>query len=180
VPDQVSAVHGLGLDWQGGQWRASYKIDRSSQDNRQPEREQADNANLVHGVSLGYTPVPAVTVGLELGLERADNREIDRTDRTLRAGLSVDWQVTSATALGARWSQTEATDDARLRENDGSDLSLQVTQRLNVLTLGGWALPGQAFLRFGRQTSRTLDREFQAGDARRNWTINTGLSLAVF
>jgi hypothetical protein len=180
VPDQVSAVHGLGMDWQGGQWRASYKIDRSTQDNRQPERERADNANLVHGVSLGYTPVPAVTVGLELGLERAENREIDRRDRTLRAGLGMDWQVTSATALGARWSQTDAEDDAHLRENGSSDLSLQVTQRLDVLTLGGWALPGQAYLRFGRQTLRSLDREFQVGDARRNWTINTGLSLNLF
>jgi hypothetical protein len=180
VPDQVSAVHGLGLDWQGGQWRASYKIDHSTQDNRQPEREQADNANLVHGATLGYTPVPAVTVGLELELERAENQEIARTDRTLRAGLSVDWQVTSATALGVRWSQTDAEDDAHLRETGSSDLSLQVTQRLDVLTLGGWALPGQAYLRFGRQTLRSLDREFQVGDARRNWTINTGLSLNLF
>jgi hypothetical protein len=35
-------------------------------------------------------------------------------------------------------------------------------------------------LRFGRQTLRSLDREFQVGDARRNWTINTGLSLNLF
>ena len=181
VPDQVSAIHGLVFDWQAApRWRASYTIDRSTQDNRQPEREQADNANLVHGVSLGFTPVLTVTVGLDLGFERAENDEIDRTDRLRRTGVMVDWQVTPATTLGARWSTTDGGDDARLRENGNSDLSLQVTQRLDVFKLAGWAPPGQAFVRLGRQTSRVLDREFQVADARRNWTANTGLNLTLF
>jgi hypothetical protein len=180
VPDQVSVVHGLGLDWQGTRWRAAYRLDRSTQDNRQPERERADNANLVHGVSLELTVWPPLTVGVELGYERADNREIARVDRTRRTGVSLEWRATRATTLGARWSRTDAEDDDRIRESDGSDLNLQLTQRLDVFQVGGWTPPGQAFLRFGRVTSRALDREFLVDDSRRSWTANTGLNLTLF
>ena len=100
MPDQVSAVHGLGLEWQGLRWRAGYRLDRSTQDNRQPEREQADNANLVHGLVLELSPWPPITFAVDLGLERAENKEIDRRDRTVRTGVSVEWRATGATTLG--------------------------------------------------------------------------------
>jgi len=180
VPDQVSAVHGLGLDWQGGRWRASYRIDRSSQDNRQPEREQADNTSRVQGLSLTFAPFPSLDTSLDVAFERAQNKEIDRVDRTRRLGMSADWRVTTSTSLGARWSLTDGKDDQHLRENRASDLSAQATQRLDVLRIAGRPLPGQVYFRFGRQTSRFLDREFEVDDSRRNWTANTGLNLTVF
>jgi hypothetical protein len=180
VPDQVSAVHGLGFDWQGGRWRAAYRIDRSSQDNRQPEREDADNTNMAQAVGFGITPFLSLDVGLDLAFERAENKEIDRTDRTRRLGLSADWRVTGTTSLGARWSTTHGEDDAHLRETTASDLNTQVSQRLDVFKIAGWPLPGQVYFRFGRQRSRSLDREFQVDDSRRNWTVNTGLNLTMF
>jgi hypothetical protein len=180
VPDQVSAVHGLGFDWQGGRWRASYRIDRSSQDNRQPERESADRADRAQSVSLGFTPLASVILSVDLTLSRAENKEIDRTDRTRRLGLGADWQATETMSLGARWSTTDGEDDSHIRENGNSDLSAQATQRLDRWKVAGWPLPGQIFVRFGRQTSHSLDREFQFDDSRRNWTVNTGLSLTAF
>lgn len=180
VPDQVSAVHGLGLDWQGGRWRASYRIDRSSQDNRQPEREQADNTNRAQGLSLSFAPFPSLDTSLDVSFERAENKEIDRIDRTRRVGMSADWRLTTSTSLGARWSLTDGEDDQHLRENRASDLSAQAIQRLDVLRIAGRPLPGQAYFRFGRQTSRFLDQEFEVDDSRRAWTANTGLNLTVF
>ncbi|HWB41888.1 MAG TPA: hypothetical protein VG500_11545 [Gemmatimonadales bacterium] len=180
VPDQVSLVHGVGVDWQGLRWRASYRLERSTQDNRQAERERADNATVVHGVALELTPLAPVTVALDLSLERAENKEIARRDRTLRGGLTVEWRATSATTLGVRWSETDARDDARVRESDAGDLTLQVAQRLDVFQVSGWPLPGQVFVRFGRQTSRAVDREFQVDESRSNWTATTGLTLTLF
>ena len=180
VPDQVSAVHGVGLEWQGLRWRAGYRLDRSTQDNRQPERERADNANLVHGLVLELSPWPPITFAVDLGLERAENKEIDRRDRIVRTGLSVEWRATGATMLGARWSRTDTEDAAGLRESGAGDLNLQVAQRLDVFRIGGFAPPGQAFLRFGRQTSRAVDPEFAVNESRRNWTATTGLTLTFF
>lgn len=180
VPDQVSAVHGLGFDWQGARWRTSYRIDRSSQDNRQPERERADNTDRAQSVSLGFTPLASIILSVDLTLSRAENKEIDRTDRTRRLGLGADWQATETMSLGTRWSRTDGEDDSNIRESGNSDLSAQVTQRLDRWKVAGWPLPGQIFVRFGRQTSRSLDREFQFEDSRRNWAVNTGLSLTAF
>jgi hypothetical protein len=180
VPDQVNAVHGLGLDWQSGTWRVSYRLERSTQDNRQPEREQADNANLVQGLSLGFTPTPSLTLGLDLGFDVADNKEIARTNRTRRSGITIEWRATSTTSLATRWALTDGDDDTGLRESGNSDLSAQVTQRLDFLKLAGGAQPGQVFLRIGRVSSRALDREFQVDDDRRNWTASTGLTLTLF
>jgi hypothetical protein len=180
VPDQVSAVHGLGFDWQGGRWRASYRIDRSSQDNRQPERERADTADRAQSVSVGFTPLASILLSVDLTLSRAENKEIDRTDRTRRLGLGADWQATETLSLGTRWARTDGEDDLHIRESGDSDLSAQVTQRLDRWKVAGWPLPGQVFLRFGRQTSRSRDREFQLDDSRRNWALNTGLSFTAF
>jgi hypothetical protein len=180
VPDQVSEIHGLGLEWQGLGWRAAYRLDHSAQDNRQPERERADNSNRTHGASVEVIPTAAVTLALDLSLERAQNRETGVRDRTLRAGMAIEWRATGATALAARWSRTGARDDVGLRSADASDLNLQVTQRLDVVRLAGWAPPGQAFVRFGRVSTRTVDGEFQVSESRRNWTASTGLTLTLF
>lgn len=180
VPDQVSAIHGLGLDWQGARWRASWRIDRSSQDNRQPEREHADFSDRAQTVSLGFTPLSTLTLGVDLTSSRARNEEIDRTDRTLRLGLMADWLATEMLSLGTRWSMLDAEDDSRLRESGNSDLSVQLTHRLDRWRVAGWPLPGQVYFRFGRQASRSLDREFAFDDSRHNWSVNTGLSLTTF
>jgi hypothetical protein len=180
VPDQVSAIHGLSLDWQGGRWRASWRIDRSSQDNRQPERENADFSDRVQSLSLGFTPLPSLSLSVDLSSDRARNEELDRTDRTLRIGWGTDWQATETMSLGTRWSKTASEDDTHGRENGNSDLSAQVTQRLDRWKVASWPLPGQIYFRFGRQTARSLDHEFQFDDSRRNWAINTGLSLTAF
>ena len=150
------------------------------QDNRQPERERADNANLVHGLVLELSPWPPITFAVDLGLERAENKEIDRRDRIVRTGLSVEWRATGGATLGARWSRTDTEDAAGLRESGAGDLNLQVAQRLDVFRIGGFVPPGQAFLRFGRQTSRAVDPEFAVNESRRNWTATTGLTLTLF
>jgi hypothetical protein len=180
VPDQVSAVHGLGFDWQGARWRASWRMDRSRQDNRQPEREQADFHDRAQTVSLGFTPLASLSLGLDLTSSRARNEEADRTDRTLRLGIVADWQATETLSLGTRWSIMDAQDDARLRESGDSDLSLQASHRLDRWKVAGWALPGQVYVRFGRQAFHSLDREFDFDDSRHNWALNTGLSLTAF
>jgi hypothetical protein len=117
---------------------------------------------------------------VDLGLERAENKEIDRRDRTVRTGVSVEWRATGATTLGARWSRTDTEDAAGLRESGAGDINLQVAQRLDVFRIAGFIPPGQAFLRFGRQTSRAVDPEFAVNESRRNWTATTGLTLTLF
>jgi hypothetical protein len=74
----------------------------------------------------------------------------------------------------------DAQDDARLRESGDSDLSLQASHRLDRWKVAGWALPGQVYVRFGRQAFHSLDREFDFDDSRHNWALNTGLSLTAF
>jgi hypothetical protein len=131
-------------------------------------------------VSLGFTPLASLSLGVDLTSSRARNEEQDRTDRTLRLGVTADWQATEMLSLATRWSIMDAEDDSRLRESGSSDLSLQAAQRLDRWRIAGFSLPGQVYVRFGRQSSRSLDREFAFDETRRNWALNTGLSLTAF
>ena len=104
-------------------------------------------------MSLGFTPLTSLSLGVDLTSSRARNEELDRTDRTLRVGGFADWQATEMFSLATRWSIMDAEDDSRLRENDSSDLSMQLAHRLDRWKVAGWPLPGQVYFRFGRQAS---------------------------
>jgi hypothetical protein len=106
VPDQFSTNQTLGVDSQAGRWRVAYRLNRSFQDNRQAGRLQADLQNLTHHVALDLTLDPGLDMGVEFGFEGADNREVQRTDRTRRVGLRGGWRPTSRASVNCTFATT--------------------------------------------------------------------------
>ena len=178
VPDQVSTNHLLGLQWQGPRWRAMYQLNRSFQDNRQPGRERADLLNQTHNVSLGLTPLRSLDLAVDGALERAGNKELAQHMTTWRVGPLVTWRFTPASAVIAGLSHTHTGDVPRTSELSNTDVRLELSQRLNFFRGPSGPSPAQLFVRYARLLG---DRLVPPGtrDPRRNWSLNTGLTLSM-
>ena len=179
VPDQFSTNHTVGAQWQAGRWRAGYQLGRSSQDNRQTGRETADFGNLTHTIGFGLTPITSLDLALDLGFERADNKEVSQHNRTRRIGGTADWRFTSSSALAANYSITRAQDDPRTLEQRNSELRLELSQRVSLFRLSSSRIGGQLFLRYARQTGELISVS-APGQPMKNWSVNSGVSLTVF
>ena len=179
VPDQVSTNHGIGATWQGRLWRAGYQLGRSFQDNRQVGRETADFGNLTHNLAVGVTPVPSLDLALDLGFERADNKEVDQQNMVHRIGGSLDWRFTRSATLATSLSATRTRDDPRTLEQRSSELRVELSQRVQLLRFSTSRMAGQLFLRYARQTSRQINLDVAAAPIQR-WNVNSGIALTVF
>lgn len=179
VPDQLSRHHVLRLDWYAGATRIGYAFDRSDQDNRQPGREAADFRALVHTASLGFTPVRILDVGLDLSHETAESLERDETSRNARVGGSLDLRVTRSTTVAVQASANRTTQDPVDLRQTGTDLRLQLSQRVTLHRRAAGATAGQLFVRFARHSVSATGLGAFA-DPRRTWTLNTGFTLSVF
>lgn len=179
VPDQISLRHGVRMDWYRESWRIGYQLDRSTQDNRQADREQADFGAITHNVSFGVTPLSFVDVSLDAALERSDNEEFDQSATTRRVGGSVDVRVTRSTGLSLQAYRTIAEDDALPGERTDTDLNVQLSQAVTVHQRQSGATRGQLFVRFARATGEGPGFD-GTPFARRTWTLHTGFSLSLF
>jgi len=179
VPDQASTNHTLGLVWQAPQWRVLYQLNRSGQDNRQQGREAADFVNQIHVVSLGFTPLRSLDVGLDAGFERAENREFSQRHSTRRVGSLVTWRFTSRNALVGNISRTRITEDPGTALQSATDLRLELSQRIALVRGRSDRPPAQLFVRYAHQLG---DRVVPPSgrDPRRNWSVNTGVTLSLF
>jgi hypothetical protein len=177
VPNQRSANHSLGIQWQRTGWSAGYRLNLTHQDNRQPGREKADFATSVHNVSLAAMGTRA-DVSLDFGLDGATNEELSQRTATRRAGSVIDWRLTSALTITGAYSYTGLTmaDTTRQRVSDGR---LEVAQRLPLVRLSARSSPGQLFVRFSRH-DETLSAPLTAAIDRHTWYVSTGLTLGVF
>jgi hypothetical protein len=179
VPDQFSTNHTVGAQWQAGRWRAGYQLGRSSQDNRQIGREAADFGNLTHTIGFGVTPVTSLDLALDLGFERADNKEVAQHNRTRRLGGTADWRFTASSALAANYSITRSKDDPLTLEQRNSELRLELSQRVNLFRVSTSRMAGQLFVRYARQTGELISMD-SPGQPTKNWSVNSGVSLTVF
>ena len=177
VPNQISGNRVVQAAWNGSQWRAVYALNQTVQDNRQPGREQADFVTFVHQITLGRELQRVLDVSVDLALERATNREVQRTGRTRRLGLNSRWRIARLSTLTAVVSRTSMREPATSR-NDSLDANVQFLQRV--------PLPGllrreaQFFIRSTWQSNDFADLLFGATQARRSWILNSGVTVKLF
>ncbi len=183
VPDQVATVHGASAEWQGAQWRASYRYNHSLQDNRQPGREGSDLAATTHTAAFGLTPLRVLAVGLDLSTERQHNREFDELAIVHRAALNTNWRPREGTSIVVDLSASRAQDGSGTRRSDHTEVRLEVSQSLILLRSSPKAR-GQIFLRFARQATNIA--QFSDPDPlspslkQAPWTLASGLTLQLF
>jgi hypothetical protein len=184
VPDQVSTVRDLGLQWQGAGWRASYQRNRSLQDNRQEGREQSDAGTTAQAIGAGVTIWRVLDVGLDLASERQENRELASETRLDRLGVNGTWRPATLTSIGAQFSTTVSADEPRTQRNRSTEFRLELTQGIALWTRAGQANHGQFFTRFSRQAgaTRTVVEAADPGGrvSRSAWTLVSGMNLTLF
>jgi hypothetical protein len=177
VPDQISANHNFTAEWSWAKWRAGYRFNQSSQDNRQPGRERADFLHLVNGLTLGLTPHNAFELNFELSAEQAKNLELRRLDRTLRLGATTNWRMTSRTALSFNLSTIGAGDLARTASNRSIEGFAQWSYRFGYEQTRWKKFQGQFFIRYANRYARSRDRLFALNSLIKTWTLNAGVSF---
>jgi hypothetical protein len=183
VPDQLSDNQSVDVQWTIGKWRAGYRYNLSSQDNRQVGREKSDLRNLAHNVAAAYSPLSWVDLGATFAFEDANNKEFSQKNDTRRVGGNVDIRATKDLALSSAVSRTWLRDDPRTSENRNTEMSAEASQNFRILANRAERPAGRVFLRYLRQTAKNLSIvNGVRGDAvpRLNWSLNSGVSLNAF
>jgi hypothetical protein len=178
VPDQVSVTQNIAVQWQRDRWSAGYQRNQSDQDNRQVGRELADFVNATNVVTLSLSLLRSLDVGLDVGFDDANSKEQSQKNRTRRMGGTINWRATTTTALAVSFARTTIEDDPLTSEQTATDLRAELSQRFPLLRLTSASSPGQLFVRFARQ-SGDLFSPFMAKTSRRNWNVNTGLTIGL-
>lgn len=180
LPDQITGRTGLGLSWTLGAAAFGYRLDLSDQNNRQPGRERADFFNRVHNFNLRLTPWQALS--LELGHARSDNenREQALTQFNRSDNAAINWQISKAASLSARWFDSDDDDSLGLAESGTRSADAVFNLRWNLPVTSGRKVPVHFFLRYARQENEARDRVFGFASEGSNWTINSGVSATLF
>lgn len=179
VPDQLDVVHNVNAAWTFAHWHASYTLNRSFQDNRQPGRETADFAVLSHQAAVGLSPTTSLDVATTFNRDIATNVEIHAISRTTRLGATVSWRIDGHNKIDAIANRT-AVRDATAGPSDVLDVNLQYSYAL-ALRAGGVDRPRvEAFGRWTWQSSDALDVILHTANDRRNWALSTGVTLTIF
>ena len=174
VPDQVSLNHTAGLKWRRGILSVGLQANLSDQDNRQPGREDADFVTGRNRLELGITPTPSLSLGMDLALESRDDKGAAVISDTRRWGIRASWSPLQSSSLSLNYSNTLQDDDADTFERDDHLVDIGWTSVVPFIDAFG----GQYFLRFNRQSNRSLDLVRRNQTDRMNWTLNLGLSVS--
>lgn len=181
IPDQISTNATAGLNWSFSRFRVGYQWNRSEQDNRQPSRERADFDSGNNGLTLTFTPVQSVSIGLNLSRDEQHSLEANRRDRTERTGVNLTWRVFGDTAVAANYGKSRSRDDDRTSENNASDSYVEVSSGFSLWQRkAGQPARTRLFLRYADRQAGSFNRTFGTSDERRGWTVTSGVNVNLF
>jgi len=179
VPDQLSLSHMGSVDWQFNRWRIGYRLAYSQQDNRQAGRERSDFANTSHALAFIIRPLTMLDLNFDAGLEDAESKEIDRTDRTQRYGVNAALQISKNSAFNVNLATTTTKDDGNTAKRTNSFVNLEWSLRFSLSRRSIRRWRGQFFVRYAWQENSVEDNFFFFNSDGKNWTVNTGVSFSI-
>jgi hypothetical protein len=178
-PDQKNRSQQAALDFARGSFNVGYSVQRSTQDNRQPGRENADFQNLGHQITFGLRVSDALNLNLGANTNRNFSHEKDLTTHTRGANGGFDWRIVDSLTLAANAGRTLGGDSRDLTSNSDNNTQAQLTWRFGVPSFGR-KLPGQLFVRYVRQENANRDASFGFATSGASWAWDAGLSLSLF
>ncbi len=182
LPDQVSDANSAYLDWYYSTWNFTYEISRSSVDNRQTGRENADFKTINHNFILGVNPLDSMTIELSLGRNISDDLESDLRFNQEVGGIFFSWQFLRQWALAMNVENSRENDLQNGIENTkNSNFSgdVQVSYQFE-LPARAEKLPGQVFVRYARLRNDFRDNVFDFDIQSASWSVNAGMSISLF
>jgi hypothetical protein len=182
LPDQLSVQRELGAGWQLPSLHGSYRYSESEQDNRQPEREDADFTTRVHAVSVTRPFGAEGSVGLELASERQHAVESSATNRVERVAAVGNWRPFASTSLTGSLGTTRSRDASRGDGSRNTEGRFEVAQSFLRIRRGDPRV--QLFLRYASTAARLRVDAAVGGvaapESRRQWSLSSGLNAKVF
>jgi hypothetical protein len=180
VPDQVTTSHTAGIEWQGSSLRLGYRGTYTTQDNRQPGKENADAVNRTNGFNISFSPLTQVSLNLEGSLESSENTETGSIIRNRRVGANLLAPlVLGVTALLNASLSTSQPDDGSSSQRQAL-FSLETSYVFDLSSSFVFKWRGQAFVRYSWSEFETRDNVFNLDSQTRAWVVNTGISLNLF
>ena len=182
IPNQANINHSITAEWQfKDNFRASYRLNHTLQDNRAVGRDIADLQNFVHTASFGWTPKPTLELSFDLNFEDANNREQANTNRTLRFGFVVNWQATTRQTINATYATLGAGDLLRTNNSRNNEFDLQWNYKLTRENENKFKKVQMVyFLRYSNRFARTNNFVENLNNLTKLNTFNTGLNFIFF
>lgn len=180
VPDQASTNHSFNAEWQQQKFRYGYRFNKSLQDNRQIGRASADFRTMVNAITVGVMPHRRLDLNFDLSSERASNVEVNRLDRTWRAGFNSTFQTTKQSSLSATISSAFASDAAQTSRNRNADLDLQWAWRFGIEKSPYRKVQGQFFIKYLNRYASAHDNVFFFRNLTKVQAMTAGFSITLF
>jgi len=182
IPDQANINHAITAEWQfKDNFRATYTLNHTLQDNRAVGREIADLQNFVHTASFGWTPKPTLELSFDLNFEDANNREQANTNRALRFGFVANWQATTRQTVNATFATLGAGDLRRTNNSRNNEFDLQWNYRLTRESENKFKKSQVVyFIRYSNRFARTNNFVENINNLTKLNTFNTGLNFIFF
>ncbi|MGH7622115.1 MAG: hypothetical protein ACREMU_07220, partial [Gemmatimonadaceae bacterium] len=183
LPDQVSASSDATAQWQIGRARAALHVNRAAQDNREDQRQNADFATGVDGVTLG-TAIGSGDVAVDASREYQTSKERNETTRVRRYTITSSLPLPVAFRILAAFSAVDTRPPAGASSLIGEQ-HVEISRSLRLWRGESGADRGQAFLRWARTSTLAPDPTLAPPDvggrlSREQWTIASGLNLRLF
>jgi hypothetical protein len=181
IPDQMNRNESASLSWQRGGASLGYRWNRSSQDNRQTGRQQADFRAVVHGLTLSMTPVARLSSSLDLSAERQRNMESASTQSLERVGATAQCHLAHGTSLSGSLSQAWGRDPMSALRTRNTEHHLELSQGFTLYRRLDSGPQGRVYLRYARTRAALLPFETPSLVApRMAWNLNAGGSLRLY
>lgn len=181
IPNQANVNQAFTAEWQIQKFSLTYQLNHSLQDNRQRGREQADLRNLINSFVVGWNALTQLELNFQLNAESANNREQNRTDRTLRFGLGAIWQITSRQVVNATFANTGVGDLARTSRSRNTEYDLQWAWNFTRETPKRFQkVQTIFFIRYANRFARVRDQVLGVNNLTKLQTLNAGLNFIFF
>ncbi|MEZ5739810.1 MAG: hypothetical protein R3E68_10365 [Burkholderiaceae bacterium] len=178
-PDQQNKDHQLSFSWNLSPVTLTYGLNYSDQDNRQQGRDRADFKNYGQQISANWDVFDGLNTTLGLGRTRLYSVEADRSDYANDITLGADWAFANDWNFGFSVNKTLNSDSLNSARNRNAGGHAQLGYQFEIKD-GLRKMPGQIFVRYGRQDSLNVDNIFEIRDAQRYWHLDVGFSISLF
>jgi len=178
-PDQRNRSHQVNLAWNVEPWSFSYGFSRTTQDNRQIGRENADFTNTGHQASASVRLGERLSLSFGANVARNYSKERDLTTTTDGGNVGIDWQPAQRWSLAANFGRSLGGDSRDFTASANDNAQVQLSYRYDLPAFGR-KLPGQVFVRYVRATSESRDSTFGLSATGTQWAVDAGLSLSLF
>ncbi len=180
LPDQMNHIHNTGVAWQGNRWRFDYRFNSAFQDNRQADREEADFLNQAHSFSISLDPASQISLGVDLSLDRAENRAAERVEYTRRLGLRSTVRPTRQLTFSGSVAPTLTRNAEETARSNNTNIRFEGAYSFQFGSRLQWPARGQLFIRYARQTSTRHDILFDINNEFSTWSVNSGINVTLF